>query len=186
MASAHAIEDVSSLPGETVHDQEGRKLGDVKDIYGVGDGTPMWVTVQTPTGIGRHRKVFIPLARLKHEHDELRTPYSLQRLQDSPEIESDELSEEEDRTLRSYYGIGSGDSEMVGSGRSYASQLPDDHGPARKIEASDAEGMVRDLDERSTAERAEEAEAGRDDGEEEKEERNATADPLDADKREDE
>src|SRR5437588_8556386 len=45
---ASAIEDVSSLPGETINDQDGRKLGEVKDIYAVGeDDTPMWVTVES-------------------------------------------------------------------------------------------------------------------------------------------
>ncbi|HEY2652276.1 MAG TPA: PRC-barrel domain-containing protein [Solirubrobacteraceae bacterium] len=154
---ASAIEDVSSLPGETVHDQEGRKLGKVKEIYVVGDDTPMWVTVETSTGIGRTRLVFIPIARLKQEHDEIRTPYSFQHLHDSPEVEGDELSMEDDRTLRGYYGIGLGDMEMVQSAQSYASQVPDEDEPARKVEASAAEGMVRPLDERPPAERVEEA-----------------------------
>lgn len=157
MATASAIEDVSSLPGETVHDQEGRKLGEVKEIYAVGDDVPMWVTVETPTGVGRSRLVFIPIARLKREDDEIRTPYSFQHLHDSPEVGGDELSAEDDRTLRSFYGIGLGDTEMVSSGRSYASQVPENEDPARKVEASTAEGMVRDLDERSPAERAEAA-----------------------------
>lgn len=156
---ASAIEDVSSLPGETVHDQEGRKLGEVKEIYGVGgDDTPMWVTIETSTGVGRSRLVFVPIARLKQENDQVRTPYSFQHLQDSPEVEaSDELSEEDDQSLRNYYAIGLADQEMVQAAQSYASQVPDEHEPAQKIEASAAEGPVRELDEKPPGERAREA-----------------------------
>lgn len=162
-----AIEDVSSLPGETVRDQEGRKLGEVKEIYAVGeDTTPMWVTVETPTGIGRSRDVFIPIARLKQEGDEIKTPYSLQHIQESPEVEAgDEISEEDDRALRSYYGIGLGDQEMVEAAQSYASQVPDEEGPARRVDAGEVEGQVREIDQKPPGERAREAdEADRKEG----------------------
>lgn len=105
---ASAIEDVSSLPGEIVKDQEGRKVGEVKQIYAVGeDETPMWVTIEGQTaGIGNKRLLFVPLARLKHEADEIRVPYSFTHLQESPEVEpGDEVSAEDDRALRNYYAI---------------------------------------------------------------------------------
>ena len=179
---ASAIEDVSSLPGETVRDQEGRKLGQVKEIYGVGDdGTPMWVTVETSTGIGRTRDVFIPIARLKQEHDEIRTPYSFQHIHESPEVEpGDELSAEDDRALRSYYSVGLADQELVGAAQSYASQVPDEDGPAHKVDASEAEGQVREIDEKPPGERAREADdaerAAED--EDEPEARKATAEDV--------
>lgn len=177
---ASVIEDVSSLPGETVHDQEGRKFGDVKEIYAVGDGdTPMWVAVAASTGIGRSRLVFIPIARLKQEDDEIRAPYSLQHLHDSPEVEGEELSEEDDRTLRAYYAIGLADQEMVAGAQSYASQVPDEDGPARKVEASEVEGQVRELDEREPGEAARAAdEAEREQGDEGDEPRKATAEDV--------
>jgi hypothetical protein len=176
---ASAIEDVSSLPGETVRDQEGRKLGEVQEIYAVGEGTPMWVTVETSTGIGRTRLVFIPIARLKQEDDEIRTPYSFQHLHDSPQVEGDELSEEDDRTLRAYYGIGLGDTEMVEGAQSYASQVPDEDEPARKIEASEAEGMVRALDDRPPGERAAEADEARQREQDERDEHAESDEPAD-------
>jgi hypothetical protein len=164
---ASAIEDVSSLPGEMVRDQEGRKIGPVKEIYAVGDdATPMWVTVETSTGIGRTRDVFIPIARLKQEGEEIRTPYSYDHIQESPNVETgDELSEEDDRELRSYYSVGIGDREIVQAAQSYASQVPDEDGPAHRVDASEAEGQVRELDDKSPGERAREAdEAEREEG----------------------
>jgi sporulation protein YlmC with PRC-barrel domain len=180
---ASAIDDVSSLPGETVNDQDGRKIGQVKDIFGVGDDeTPMWVTIEASTGIGRARRIFVPLARLKQQEDEIRVPYSYSHVHDSPEIETDdELSEEDDRALRSYYAIGLADQELVDAAQSYASQVPDEEGPARKMDASAAEGPVREIDDKPPAERAAEAyeKERQEEGEEEhRSPRKATADEL--------
>jgi|GEM_PF-2329409 len=176
---ASVIEDVSRLPGETVNDQEGHKIGQVKEIYAVGEGgSAMWVTVEVPTGIGRSRMVFVPLARLKRERDELRVPYSLQHIRESPEVEAgEELSVEDERALRVYYGIGLADQEMVDNAQSYASQVPDEKGPSRRVDASQVEGRVREIDETPPAERAAQAyDADREEaGEEHAKPRPATA-----------
>ena len=48
------IEDVSSLPGKKVSDQEGSSIGKVKEIYATdGDGQPMWVEIE---GFVRHTR----------------------------------------------------------------------------------------------------------------------------------
>ncbi len=74
METASPIDDVSDLPGNAVYDQEGKKIGDVGEIY-TQDGDPMWVVVQASTGMATSRNVFIPLARLKREDGKI---YSLQ------------------------------------------------------------------------------------------------------------
>jgi hypothetical protein len=136
---ASAIEDINSLPGETVRDQEGRRIGKVKEIYAIGAGKdPMWVTVETSTGLGRSRLVFVPIARLKHEQDEIRVPYSFQHIQSAPEIEpGDELAEGDDRALRDYYAIDLADQEVRSDNESYANRVPDGDGQARKISSDD-------------------------------------------------
>src|SRR6201995_5515266 len=179
---ASAIEDVSDLPGETVTDQDGRKIGQVKEIYGVGeDDTPMWVTIESSTGLGRKRQVFVPLARIKNQHDDIRVPYSFDHIHDSPEIEpGDEISEEDDRALRIYYAIGLADQELVGSARSYASQVVEDEGSARKLDADSAEGPARELDDTPPAKRVAEAyeKQKEEEGEEHRKGRDATADQV--------
>jgi hypothetical protein len=142
----------------------------------------MWVTIETSTGVGRTRQVFIPIARLKQEGDEIRTPYSFQHIQDSPEVEpGDELSEEDDFTLRGYYSVGLADQEMVDSAQSYASQVPDEEEPARKVDASEVEGQVREIDDKPPGERAREAdEAEREEkgDDDDREGRKATAEDV--------
>jgi hypothetical protein len=181
-SSAAAVEDVSSLPGETVNDQDGRKIGEVKEVYGVGDDeTPMWVTIESATGLGRSRDVFVPLARIKKQKDEFRVPYSYSHIHESPEVDAeDELSEEDDRALRAYYAIGLADQELVGSAQSYASQVPDDDGPARKMDADSAEGPVREIDDTPPAERVAEAyeKQKEEEGEEHRKGKDTTADEI--------
>jgi hypothetical protein len=148
---ASAIEDLSSLPGENVSDHEGRKIGKVKDIYGMGgnDDAPMWVTVEVSGGEGK-RLAFVPLARLKQEHGEVRVPYSSQHISSSPEVEvEDELSEEDERALRDYYAIDLGDQEMRTDNESYINRVPDEEGSASKIDPDQAtvEKMAKEAQE---------------------------------------
>ncbi len=134
---ASAIDDVSSLPGETVSDQDGLKIGNIKQVYAMGDqDSVMWVTIETSLGIGRKREVFVPLARLKHEQGELRVPYSVQHIQTVPEIEpGEELSEGDDRILRNFYSIDLADQELRTDNESYANQVPDGDGPPRRVQS---------------------------------------------------
>jgi hypothetical protein len=139
MPTASPIDDVSGLPGKTVFDQLGQKVGVVHEIY-TQDGDPMWVTVEASTGLAKDRLVFIPLARLKEEEGEIRAPYSTQHLNESPEVEAgDELSEEDDRSLRAYYSVGIGDAELrTDNDESYASRVPEGEGPVKKETPQDS------------------------------------------------
>jgi PRC-barrel domain len=132
------IEDVSSLPGKKVSDQEENTIGEIKDIYANEDGYPTWVTVETSAGMGDKRTVFIPLARLKDEDGDLRVPYSKAKINDAPEIDaSDGISEECDMQLRGYYGIGTGDQEMWNDNKSYAAVVTEEPGKAERVEDTD-------------------------------------------------
>jgi hypothetical protein len=137
-----AIEDVSSLPGQDISDQEQVKIGKVKEIYATEDGYPMWVAVEvsasTEDDLSKNRIVFIPLARIKNENDQLQVPYSKKRIADAPEVEDgDEISAECDRELRDYYGIDAGDQEMRKDNNSYASRVPEEVGAASRVEDAD-------------------------------------------------
>jgi hypothetical protein len=132
------IEDVSSLPGKKVTDQEENTIGEIKDIYANEDGFPTWVTVETSAGLGDKRIAFIPLARLKDEDGDLRVPYSKDKINDAPEVDaSDGISEECDLKLRGYYGIGTGDQEMWSDNKSYAAVVTEKPGKAERAEDPD-------------------------------------------------
>jgi sporulation protein YlmC with PRC-barrel domain len=177
---ASAIDDVSSLPGETVCDQDGMKIGKIKQLYSAGDGeSVMWVTVESSIGIGNKREVFVPLARLKQEHDQLRVPYSSQHVQSAPEVEADEeLSDGDDRALRDYYSIDLADQEVRTDNVSYAGQIQDEDGTARQIDAEQAREPERDTGEGAERMRAEGGDEGDGDGGLEDKPRKATADDI--------
>jgi sporulation protein YlmC with PRC-barrel domain len=135
-----AIEDVSGLPGKKVHDQAGQEIGKIKEIYAHnGDGDPTWVTVEAKGGgLGQKQTVFIPLARLKQEGEEIGVPYSAEHIENCPEIEGgDELSEEDERKLRDHYGIDRADQELRSDHRSYATLVPEEPGTSSKVDDTD-------------------------------------------------
>jgi hypothetical protein len=128
------IEDVSSLPGKKVIDQQESTIGKITEIYAMdGDGHPMWVAVDASFG-GDKRSLLIPLARLKDEQGDLLVPYSKDHLSGAPEVDtSDGVSEEADRELRGFYGIGLGDQELRDDNKSYATLVPEE-GAAKQVE----------------------------------------------------
>jgi sporulation protein YlmC with PRC-barrel domain len=129
------IEDISSLPGKKVSDQQGASIGKVKDIYAADSGQPMWVEVEGSFGSRDSGTVLIPLARLKDEGGDIGVPYSKDRIGDCPEVDTSEgISAESDRELRGYYGIGTGDQELRSDNKSYATLVADDPGEASRVE----------------------------------------------------
>ena len=146
--AAAPIEDVSSLPGKKVSDQEEVEIGEVKDVYAMEDGFPMWVAVETGAGMGDKRRVLIPLARLKEEDGDLRVPYSKQHVLDAPQVEGDGVSEECDEELRAFYAIGIADQELWSDNKSYATLVHEEGGTAERAENVD-ELETPDPDKRS-------------------------------------
>jgi hypothetical protein len=154
------IEDVSSLLGTELTDQDDRPIGKIGEIYAInGDGRhPMWVTVEASVDEGERRTVFIPLARLKREEDFLCVPYSLQHVLDSPEVSGEgEISSECEELLRAYYGIRPGEEELSTDNHSYVTLVPDEEGTSHRVENTD-EVETPDPDRRT-----EETQARRDD-----------------------
>jgi hypothetical protein len=136
MSKAAPIEDPRELAGTSVYDQNGEKVGDVTQLYAPGgEGDPMWAMVELSQTGFRSRKVLIPLARLKHEDDEVRVPYSLARIAESPEVEAEEeLSREDDEQLRAFYNLDRGAGELrADNDDSYAAQVPEGDEPSRRI-----------------------------------------------------
>ena len=129
------IEDISSLPGKKVSDQQGASIGKVKDIYAADSGQPMWVEVEGSFGSRDSGTVLIPLARLKDEGGDIGVPYSKDRIGECPEVDTSEgISAESDRELRGYYGIGTGDQELRSDNKSYATLVADEPGEASRVE----------------------------------------------------
>jgi PRC-barrel domain len=130
-----SIEDVSSLPGQTIVDQMDNPIGKITGIYAMEDGYPMWVAVDASTGLAGKRSVLIPLARIKDDDGRLHVPYSKQHILEAPEVEGEEeLSAERDHELRGYYGIDTGDQELRDDNKSYAALVSENGGEATRVD----------------------------------------------------
>jgi hypothetical protein len=169
------ISEPESLPGRTVHDQLGKKLGSVTGLYAPpGESQPMWVTVEISQGLVASRSVFVPLARLKEEDGALQVPYSTQHLQNAPEVtEGEALSDEDDRRLRGHYGLDRDDQPGKDNPDSYAAQLSDSDETAELIEAGETESAQRDDEDKASGEEQDEGSES-----EHQEDAELTDDPL--------
>jgi PRC-barrel domain protein len=132
-----SIEDVSSLPGRKVTDQDEAPLGEVKAIFATDDGFPMWIEIETKHGLVAKERAVVPLARLKEEKDELRVQYSKQHVLGAPKPEDDCISADRDRELRIYYGIGTADQEMWSDNKGYVTLVPEEPGASKRVEDPD-------------------------------------------------
>jgi len=96
--------------GGNVVDNEGDKIGSIGQVF-LDDqsGQPEWVTAKT--GMFGGGESFVPLREAEMTGQDLRVPYDKDKVKDAPRISDSEghLSEDEEGTLHSYYGIGESD-----------------------------------------------------------------------------
>ncbi len=96
--------DLRTWKGHDVVDPTGEKIGQIADIY-LDEQTdqPEWLAVRT--GLFGRRVSFVPLAEAQPSGDDVVVPYAKEQVKDAPEIDSDELSQEAEQELYSYYGL---------------------------------------------------------------------------------
>ena len=87
-----------------VYDSDGDKIGSVEDIYyDEQTNQPEWISIGT--GFFGTKRVLVPLEGADLRGDALHVPYSKSHVKDSPDIDADEISEDAERQLYSYYGV---------------------------------------------------------------------------------
>jgi uncharacterized protein (TIGR02271 family) len=103
-----SIEQVQTLlnGGGAVVSEDGTKIGDVAQVYlDDASGEPEWVT--TKTGMFGGGESFIPLAQGSVQGNEIRVPYSKDKVKGAPSVgDSDgHVSGEDEAELYRYYGL---------------------------------------------------------------------------------
>lgn len=91
--------------GGNVIGQDGDKIGNIGQFF-VDDetGRPEWVTAKT--GLFGTGESFVPLAQATVAGDDVRVPYDKDTVKDAPRVDAEgHLSEGEEATLYSYYGL---------------------------------------------------------------------------------
>ena len=94
--------DYGKWPGRAVLDPQGRRLGEVREIF-LDDATerPEWVLVELEEGAR-----FVPLVDAQVEDDSIRVAQASDRVEAAPSLDvQTELSQDEERRLYSHYGL---------------------------------------------------------------------------------
>jgi uncharacterized protein (TIGR02271 family) len=118
MPDRMTMERITEARGASVYDAHGDEIGVVDEIFYDRDTRePEWVGIGT--GFFGTKRVLVPLDRAQLTDDGLRVPYSKDYVKDAPDIDSDEISEQTEQELYSYYKLRNqpGRSRRAGAGK---------------------------------------------------------------------
>lgn len=129
------IENARNIIGATAYDRDGEKIGKIGQVY-LDDttGQPEWVSVNT--GLFGMSESFVPLTDARAKGDRVEVGYPKDVVKDAPRIDADQhLSEDEEATLYSHYGLGGDRAGTTGR---------DDHTRASRTSGHDTSGPTTD------------------------------------------
>jgi uncharacterized protein (TIGR02271 family) len=103
--STFSTDQLADMRGMPVYDSAGEKIGKVEEIfYDEQTDQPEWIGIGT--GFFGTKRVLVPVEGASQSGDGLTVRYSKEQVKDSPDIDSDELSQSTEQELYSYYGLG--------------------------------------------------------------------------------
>ena len=104
MQQTMTIEQLDEMRGMPVYDSAGHRIGEVEEIFwDEQTRRPEWIGLGT--GFFGTKRVLVPVPAAEQREDGLRVPYSKEQVKDSPDIDSDEISQETEYELARYYGL---------------------------------------------------------------------------------
>jgi uncharacterized protein (TIGR02271 family) len=96
---------LDEMRGAPVYDEAGEKIGHVDEIYyDRHTRVPEWVGIGT--GFFGTKRVLVPVRGAQVREDGIMVAYSKEQVKDSPDVDEDEISQQSEAELASYYGIG--------------------------------------------------------------------------------
>lgn len=102
----YTLDDLVRFQGAPVYDATGDRIGSVEEIfYDDASGRPEWVGIGT--GFLRTKRVLVPLEGASVRDDGLYVAHESDHVKGSPDVDSDEISDEVERELYAYYRVGS-------------------------------------------------------------------------------
>ena len=98
------LESLNEMRGAAVYDSAGEKIGSVEEIfYDEQTNQPEWIGIGT--GFFGTKRVLVPVEGASVGGDGVRLQLDKETVKNSPDVDSDEISQEAERELYSYYGI---------------------------------------------------------------------------------
>ena len=105
MEQSMSLDRLSDMRGANVYDSDGEKIGSVEEIfYDEETNQPEWIGIGT--GFFGTKRVLVPVQGASFDGGEVRVPYSKDQVKSAPDVDSDEISQDTEYELGSYYGLG--------------------------------------------------------------------------------
>jgi len=105
MQQSMTMERLTGMQGANVYDSAGDKIGAVEEIfYDEQTNQPEWIGIGT--GFFGTKRVLVPVQGASFEGDEVRVQFSKDQVKNSPDVDGDEISQDREYELSSYYGLG--------------------------------------------------------------------------------
>lgn len=104
MQNRMTMNELEEARGRPVLDSAGEKIGKVEDIYYDEEtNEPEWIGIGT--GMFGSKHALVPVQGASLTADGYTVPYAKDKVKDSPDIDSEEISQETEAELYSYYGL---------------------------------------------------------------------------------
>jgi uncharacterized protein (TIGR02271 family) len=110
------LDRLEQMRGAPVYDRAGDKIGKVEEIfYDEDTNRPEWIGIGT--GFFGTKRVLVPVAGASASEDGFAVPYDKDQVKDSPDVDSDEISQQTEQELYAWYGLDRSDPEPRGEVR---------------------------------------------------------------------
>ena len=140
---------LDEMRGAPVYDSAGDKIGKVDEIfYDQQTRVPEWIGIGT--GFFGTKRVLVPVEGAQVTKDGLMVRYSKDQVKDSPDVDEDEISQEQEAELASFYGMGY-------SERRSDTGLPEGHGRQSRRMRDEDQAVTRSEEELQVGKRSEQA-----------------------------
>ena len=98
------LEQLETMRGADVYSQDGEKIGTVEEVY-YDEQTrlPEWIGLGT--GFFGTKRVLVPMEAASLSENQVAVPYAKDYVQDAPDIDGDEISQETESALYAYYEL---------------------------------------------------------------------------------
>ncbi|MBA2359370.1 MAG: PRC and DUF2382 domain-containing protein [Actinobacteria bacterium] len=104
MTNTVTMDQLDDARGASVYDSTGEEIGKLEEIfYDEQTGKPEWIGIGT--GFFGTKRVLVPVKGGELSADGFRVPYEKDQVKESPDIDSDKISQETEQELYSYYGL---------------------------------------------------------------------------------
>ena len=99
------VQELTQMRGAPVVSQDGEQIGEVEEIFVDNDtGKPEWVCLTTGG-----KSVLVPLESADVQENAISVPYGVSQVRNAPTVGGEEISQEQEQEIYSYYGLSYGE-----------------------------------------------------------------------------